>query len=792
MKTNDSLQTTLETIFAQVLGLNPEELRQAGTFSAMGISSINAVRVLEAVNTAFDLSMPTSVLFECHDLSSLARHIQAQGVTSGRLSSERHANIPSAVGESPVSLPPTAADAQQVSDQHIAVIGIACRCAGADDQYQFWELIQSGRDCIRAREGNVWETKFRQHGGDKPVPAFGGFMQGIDLFDPLFFKISPKESEAMDPCQRILLEECYVALEDAGQNPQALSDAKVALFVGTMGSQYPFSYSHYSMLGNESSIMAGRLAYFLNLKGPALSVNTACSSSLVALELAAEKLRNREVDLALAAGVTIYTNPDSYLLMNNAGMLAPDGRCKPFDDSANGIVVGDGVGVVVIKRLEDALRDGDQVYAILEGIGINQDGKTSGLTVPSFLSQSALQQHVYRKYRINPEQIQYLETHGTGTRLGDPIEIHALTDAFSKFTNKKQFCAVGSLKANIGHTTAAAGVLSMIKTLLAIRYRMLPPSIHCLQENRHIDFADSPFYVNKQRQDWVVAAGQVRRAAVSSFGFSGTNAHLVLKEFIREPAPPHTSGTRYCVPLSAYSAAGLQKKGASLWQFLRDSPARGSAASQCNRELLELLAQAIGIPVRDIRADSEFGELGMDRYSLSSWYTQAVLRFPELPLPVLQDSIQSLSAGLALAPLAIEQLAYTLQVGREAMPQRCVFLVRDLADLQQQLQRFVEQGIVAELSGNDSCVALARAWLDGGTPDWRSLYPGRPPYKISLPGHVFERQSYWLPDAPMPDATLAVSPGVAEADSKLLELAGNLSGEQLLAVLRQVICETAS
>ncbi|MEK1831002.1 polyketide synthase [Priestia megaterium] len=277
------------------------------------------------------------------------------------------------------------------------------------------------------------------------------------------------------------------------------------------------------------------MSYLLNLKGPSISINTACSSSLVALHLACESIHNRTSEMALAGGVSIMNTPDSYILTSQAGMLSADGRCRAFDQRANGFVPSEGVGIVMLKSLEAALEDGDHIYGVITGSGINQDGKTNGITAPSAPSQTALEQEVYDRYEINPETISYVETHGTGTKLGDPIEIDALTDGFRKYTTQTQYCAVGSVKTNIGHTLAAAGVAGLIKVLLCMKYQTLVPSIHYEKQNEHINFKDSPFYVNTETKPWKAEEGTPRTAAISSFGFSGTNAHVVIREAIEQP-----------------------------------------------------------------------------------------------------------------------------------------------------------------------------------------------------------------------------------------------------------------
>ncbi len=476
---------------------------------------------------------------------------------------------------------------QKMSDSmgangEIAVIGMSCRLPGANSIEEFWNNLQNGISSIIEVPKERWDVEkyydpdpYRL---DKTYSKWGGYIENIDMFDSMFFNLSGKEAEMTDPQQRIFLEEGWKALEDAGYANESISDKKCSVFVGVGNSDYMVKMMEegveaepQSLWGTESSILPARLSYFLNLKGPSVAVNTACSSSLVAIHLACQSILNGESEMAVAGGAFIAITPYFYIASSNAGMLSPEGKCKTFDNSADGFVPGEGVGVVVLKSLNAALRDGDNIYGIIKGSGINQDGKTNGITAPSTLSQTELELEVYKKCDINPETINYVETHGTGTKLGDPIEIEALTNAFRKYTDKKQFCAVGSVKTNIGHTSAAAGVSSVIKVLLALKNGKIPPSLNFKEENKHINFTDSPFYVNSQLKEWNSKSGYPKRAAVSSFGFSGTNAHLVIEE------PPQVDfstskdiKTNYFIPVSAKSEASLKGILEDMCKWLED------------------------------------------------------------------------------------------------------------------------------------------------------------------------------------------------------------------------------
>lgn len=294
----------------------------------------------------------------------------------------------------------------------------------------------------------------------------------------------------MDPQHRLFLQEGYKAFEDAGYSPQRLDGMKCGLYLGIMSSEYGalcrergkadmssgFGFAHTT--GSSYAIAAARLAYYLNLKGPAIPIDTACSSSLVAVHLACQALLNREIDMALAGGVSLYLTPETYVSMCDAGMLSPDGQCKAFDNSANGFVPGEGVGAIVLKRLGDAEADGDSIHGVILGSGVNQDGRTNGITAPSLSSQMELVRDIYEKYGIDPESIGYVEMHGTGTKLGDPIELEAISAVFKERTSRKGYCAIGSVKSNIGHTSGAAGIAGIQKAVLLMRHKKLVPTLH--------------------------------------------------------------------------------------------------------------------------------------------------------------------------------------------------------------------------------------------------------------------------------------------------------------------------
>ncbi|MBW4450083.1 MAG: SDR family NAD(P)-dependent oxidoreductase [Spirirestis rafaelensis WJT71-NPBG6] len=422
----------------------------------------------------------------------------------------------------------------------VAIIGVSCRFPKAKDKDAFWNLLRNGVDAIsevppeRSHLRSFYHPNPKEPG--KMSARWGGFLEQIDQFDAHFFGTPKREAAAMDPQQRLLLETAWEALEDAGIAPERLSGSRTGVFIGVMWNDYaqmqtrnPSGIDAYTGSGNGFFMTANRLSYRFNFQGPSLAVDTGCSSSLVAVHLACQSLYSGESSMALAGGVNIILEPGASIFYTKAGLLAADGRCKSFDGRADGIVRGEGVGVVVLKLLSQALADGDPVYAIIRGNAVNQDGLTNGVTAPSQRAQEALLREVYQKAGVCPSQVQYVETHGTGTLLGDPIEAKALGAVMSIGRPAANPCAIGSVKTNIGHLEGAAGIAAVIKVALALKHQEIPPSLHFQESNPHIPFDNLPLRVQHTLGSWSAKSG-LALAGVSSFGLGGTNAHIILQE----------------------------------------------------------------------------------------------------------------------------------------------------------------------------------------------------------------------------------------------------------------------
>ena len=433
---------------------------------------------------------------------------------------------------------------EQAKTEPLAIVGLGCRFPKSPNPDAFWQLLDQGIDAVTEIPKDRWDIE--QYYDPEPgvigkmYTRYASFITDVDQFDPEFFKISPREAKMLDPQHRLLLELCWESLEDAGISPLTLKGSLTGVFIGMMTHDYgqlaTMSADLHTGSGNGAPLAAGRIAYTLGLQGPTLTVETACSSSLVACHLACQSLRRQECNLALVGGVNLMLTPHASLLESLSNMNSPDGRCKTFDESADGYGRGEGCGIVVLKRLSDAQADGDRILAMIRGAAINHDGPSGGLTVPNGLAQQALIQAALADGNVDASEVDYLECHGTGTALGDPIEVDALAKVYGPHRSKGQPLVIGSVKTNIGHTEGAAGIAGLIKVILSLQQEKIPPHLHLRQLNQRIAWAEIPVVVSTESRPWL-RGEKPRLAGVSSFGLSGTNAHVIVEEAPPIPVP---------------------------------------------------------------------------------------------------------------------------------------------------------------------------------------------------------------------------------------------------------------
>lgn len=711
---------------AELLFLNVQDVSITTSFGDLGIDSINGVEWIRNINHHFSTSLTIPRLYDYPTIDLLARHLASQRDPRLDLPASVTKNSPS---RAPATTPiistgkNNSVSQQRPSEgnreifhrdsspkgdrpgalpEKIAIIGMSGQFPGATNVDQFWSNLVDGVDSVVEVPGSRWDVSAlygNKNPGSKSINSkWLGALQGVDQFDPLFFNISPLEAECMDPQQRLLLEESWRAFEDAGYSSAQLSSINCGAYIGIMANDYwhvleqnkQYLAHAQTMTGNSNAISAARISYFLNLRGPAIALDTACSSSLVGTHLACQALRQGEIDMALVGGATVYLSSDGYVQMCEAGMLSPSGHCHTFDNNADGFVPGEAAACIILKRLVDAERDGDHIYGVISGSGINQDGKTNGITAPSSNSQYELIKSIYQKYAIDPTSISYIEAHGTGTKLGDPIEIDALTHVFRDYTSERGICGIGSVKSNIGHTSAAAGVVSLQKILLAMRHKKIPASIHFSRGNEHIDFGNSPFFVTASLQPWSARrAGEPLRAAVSSFGFSGTNAHVVVDEYIPSSPVAHAQPPEAdeLIVVSAMQAEVLDTYLAKLATYLR----------------------------------SATEHLGNIAYTLQYGRTPMEYRVAF----VARDKRQLLTQiNTYLEGNKIQQGIY----------------VRD------PVEQLADPQAVARAITQHDLQALAAYWVGGASIDWLKLKRNLANVaRVSLPTYPFNNNAYWVP-----------------------------------------------
>ncbi len=713
----------LRTLLAAELQLGEEEVTEGAQFVDLGLDSISGVSWVRKINEKYGTRIEAIQIYSYPTLGQLSRYVKQEAEKNGTVFSQPEPSVvPVAekitvprervvslrgrrsITRSNGNVAKTQESAKEPTPL-IAVIGIAGQFPKARNLDEFWENISQGRNCISQVPSSRWDIDAYYQPGEpvacKTNSRWIGALEDYDRFDPLFFNLSPGEAENMDPQQRLFLEACWHSIENAGYDAKTLSGSKCGVFVGCAAGDYDQlssaqKLSAQGFTGNAMSILAARISYFLNLQGPCLSIDTACSSSLVAIAHACDSLLSGSSDVALAGGVCVMAGPALHIMASQAGILSRSGQCFTFDQRADGIVPAEGVGVVMLKRLADAERDRDIIQGVLEGWGVNQDGKTNGITAPNAESQTRLEQEIYARFRIDPANLQLIEAHGTGTKLGDPIEVAGLKQAFQASTQKQEYCALGSVKSNIGHTATAAGVAGLLKLLLAIQHKQLPPTINFERLNEHIDLTDSPFYINQRLQEWKPNPTARRQAAVSSFGFSGTNAHVVVGEYLPPLVTPQADA-KTIVPLSARKPEQLREKVRDLLKFL------GRSATPIN---LAELAYTLQV-----------GRTGMEeRMGL---VVSSVEELAQKLEAYLNGKLQSGDFYQGQVKAHLEEVA----------------LFSTDADLQQTLRNWID---------DRKLVPLLKLWVKGLDLDWNRFYRESRPRRICLPEYPFARKRYWI------------------------------------------------
>ncbi|MFF3854990.1 type I polyketide synthase [Micromonospora sp. NPDC002575] len=666
---------------ARVLGHATADDLRGRPFADLGFDSLTAVDLRTRLNEVTGLRLPSTLVFDHPTPADLARHLR-ETAFGGTAAAPAEARVAAS------------------TDEPIAIVGMACRYPGdARSPEELWRLVTDGVDAIGDfPTDRGWDTPTPDSGY---APA-GGFLYDVPAFDPAFFGISPREALAMDPQQRLTLEASWEVLERAGLDPGTLKGSRTGVFVGASTSGYgtgltevPEGTEGYLMTGAAHSIISGRVAYTLGLEGPAVTVDTACSSSLVALHLAGEALRRGECDLALAGGVTVMATPGTFAEFSRQQGLAADGRCKSFAASADGTGWSEGVGMLLVERLSDARRNGHRVLAVVRGSAVNQDGASNGLTAPNGPSQQRVIRQALANAGLSTADVDVVEAHGTGTTLGDPIEAQALLATYGQDRPGDRPLLLGSIKSNIGHAQAAAGVAGVIKVVQAMRHGVVPASLHVDEPSPHIDWSAGAVDLVTQARPWPVV-DRARRAAVSSFGMSGTNAHVIVEQPeepadapVEAPAPGLVDADVLVWPVSARSAAALRDQAARLARHVRDrdglDPAALAWSLATTRATFDQRASVVGSGVAELLSGLDALAAGQPAGNVVSGVAASSGAGPVFVFPGQGAQSARMAAGL---------------VGRAP-----VFDAR-LAECQRALAPYLDVDLVSVLTGGDE------SWLE--------------------------------------------------------------------------------
>ncbi|OUL06445.1 non-ribosomal peptide synthetase [Bacillus spizizenii] len=683
------IETALLSIFSEVM--DGKKIHLNDQYFDMGATSIQLSQIAERIEQRFGCELTVADLFTYPSIADLAAFLV-----------ESH----SAIKQTDTAKP------SRSSSKDIAIIGMSLNVPGASGKSDFWHLLENGEHGIReypaprVKDAMDYLRSIQSEFNEKQFVK-GGYLDEIDRFDYSFFGLAPKTAKFMDPNQRLFLQSAWHAIEDAGYAGDTISGSHVGVYVGyskvgydyerLLSANYPEELHHY-IVGNLPSVLASRIAYFLNLKGPAVTVDTACSSSLVAVHMACKALLTGDCEMALAGGIRTSLLP----MRIGLDMESSDGLTKTFSEDSDGTGSGEGVAAVLLKPLQAAIRDGDHIYGVIKGSAMNQDGTTVGITAPSPAAQTEVIEMAWKDAGITPETLSFIEAHGTGTKLGDPVEFNGLCKAFEKVTEKKQFCAIGSVKANIGHLFEAAGIVGLIKSVLMLNHKKIPPLAHFNKPNPLIPFHSSPFYVNQEVMDFT-PEDRPLRGGISSFGFSGTNAHVVLEEYTPESEyAPEEGNDPHLFVLSAHTEASLYELAHQYRQYISDD-------SQSS--------------LRSICYTASTGRAHLD-------YCLALIVSSKQELI---DKLTSLIQGERNLP----QVHFSYKNIKEMQPAEKDDLSKQVSDLMQHRactkdERIIWLNRVAEL------------YVQRAVIDWRAVYSNEVVQKTPLPLYPFERNRCWV------------------------------------------------
>lgn len=804
----------LRKIISQASKMPVEKIKGDTSFEKYGIDSLMIRELNERLSKDFD-DLDHTIFFEYQTLNELTdffvKEFREQLISMFDLKQETRQQQTAVENEQEWGKT-TEAETIYNQEEDIAIIGVNGKFPMADNLDEFWDNLKNGKDCIEEVPKERWDNdKYyspKRGTPNKVNSKWGGFISDVDKFDPLFFQITPKDAEHIDPQERIFLENVYGTLEDAGYCTKTRVPRNVGVFVGVIHGHYQLLAVEETLKGNLTSLycsyasIANRASYFFNFRGPSMAVDTMCSSSLTSLHLACESIRRGECEMAVAGGVNLTINLDKYIFLSQQRFMSSDGRCRAFGEGGDGYVPSEGVGSVLLKPLSKAEKDGDHIYAVIKGTAVNHGGKTSGYSVSNPSAQADVIMRALKKSEVDPRTINYIEAHGTGTELGDPVEIRGMIKAFGSSTTDKQFCSIGSVKSNIGHCEASAGIASITKVLLQMKHKKLVPSIHSRELNHNINFENTPFYVQQDYTDWKPVTleengKQVtypRRAGISSFGAGGANVHIIMEEYIpknKQPEEQKYNKAQDVIILSARNKQALIRNSRNLIDYLKskskaDAPAYSTTVE---KRVKAIVSGLVNINADNIDTQMDLQETGLELYQLNQLIEKLNeefrCNFTMADMVQIHTIYQiaewvSSKSGIQVqdaeinSMISFADLAYTLQVGRYPVEGiRVAVKVKSIPELIDSLSVYVDGDTIPsnmtevdlrndvqsieevsskemeEYIRNKDIDKLTQLWCHGEEVDWNRLYEPGSRHRISLPLYSFDKKRSWFtPEAP--------------------------------------------
>ena len=776
----ESAEMYMKNIISDETKINISKIRSDDNFEMYGFDSVVIMNMIARLNEDFH-GVPKTLFYDLHCVNEVVDYLEKNYVEEfanlfSLTGSEETASVEIETVEKQIERKRIVFNYSQTkqkkadSDEDIAIVAIHVKTAEAENIEQFWKVLLEAQNCMKTipNERFEYEKYYSEKPGDigKTYCKFGGFIKGVEDFDPLFFHVAPNNAMFMDPLERLLLEAVWYLFENAGYKISNLKTREIGVFIGAMWQQYQMLLMNgpaQGMIPSLFSNLSNRISSYYNLIGPSISLDTMCSSSLTALQMAINSIKMGECSSAIVGGINLSLHQSKYINLSQGGLLSHGDRCIPFGKGADGYLPSEGIGLILIKPLTDAIKDRDNIQCVIKASSIAHSGKGSGYMIPNTKMQVNVIKKAYEKSNISVDTIGYIEAQGICTEAGDAMEFSAISNAYKEFTDKKNYCALGSAKYAIGHTEAASGILALAKIIMQMKNHMIAGILVNEEKNEELDLQNSPLYIPQKNIPWKrLEKDGVQlplRAALNGFGGAGAYTHFILEEYVQQNESYDTSPRENAFVVSAKTKTALDNNVAELLKYIK-------TGSKCNQTVdedfvMKLISQYAGFDYKNVEKSTLIHELALSQKAyvnilneINSSYNLELMFDEITKFVTVGDFVNYINNELNISSIQEESLnrvAYTLQVGRESMQYRVAFIAMSRAQLICKLEQYCTQKTLSkdifdiEDIENIILKELVDNWMQGREVDWNKLYENRYPKKVQLPNYVFDNKKYWLP-----------------------------------------------